>query len=279
MPTAGLSLVGFMDEPHAIHHLKNSCVPPANAADADLLAHWNIAKGKLGLGVANAGQPTIQPIPPQYADYVNALFTLPWVTQALTGLTPTSVQLVEIEPLLAYQFTVDGDRSDQHCASLTHPPSMEQMLATCLPTAQPQEDFRFQLTGQSAIIKSRSLNLRMTQAGIIQNMAAGFLFGPALPLVQVTRFNGRCYLHNGFHRAVGLGKRGATHMPCILRDVPSAEAAGIRGTPATFGEPLLTSANPPTLSHFIRGRALDVQIRAVSRILHVSWADHIWAEE
>lgn len=281
MPTAGLSLVGFMDEPQAIHHLKSACVPVVNSSDATLRADWVTAQGKIGPQIQNAGLPDIRPIPASHTAYATTLFTLPWLVQAFQGqnVTATNVQLVEIDPLLAYQFTVDLTRSDHHCGQLSNPPSDAELFATCLPTAQPNENFNYQRLGQSAIIKSRSLNLRVLTEGIINNTAAGIIFGAALPFVQVTRFNARCYLHNGFHRALGLRRRGATHLPCILRDVTDAESAGIRKDGGTFSEAVMTSANPPTVAHFSQGRALDVQIRAASRILHVSWADYIWAEE
>jgi hypothetical protein len=279
MPSPGKSLVGFMDQAQALEHLKTACVPPANATDASLLSEWQTAKGKLGQPIANAGNPNIQPIPPGHALYVGALFQLPWVTTAFQGqgVTAANVQYVEIDPLLAFQFIVDTTRSDHHCGALATPPTTDELFNTCLPTAQPTENINWQVQDRSAVIKSRSLNLRMLQWGMFNNTAAGIIFGAALPLVQVSRFQGRCYLSNGFHRAHGLRLGGATHMPCIVRDVATAGAAGIQA--GTFSETLLISADPPTLGHFTQNRALDVQIRATSRILHVSWADYVFPEE
>jgi hypothetical protein len=188
--------------------------------------------------------------------------------------------MVEIEPLLAFQIAVDNDRSGNHCGTLATPPTLDQVFAVCLPTAPPIENFNYQRLGQSAIIKSiQGLNLRVLEQGIIQNLFAGLVFGPALPFTSVSRLNGQMYLSNGYHRAFGLRRAGATHMPCLVRDVPDAQAAGINAAGGTFSEQLLTSANPPTVGHFARGRAQDVQLRRLSRILHVSWADYVWAEE
>jgi hypothetical protein len=60
--------------------------------------------------------------------------------------------------------------------------------------------------------------------------------------------------------------------------VPDAKTAGINDG-HTFSEALLMSANPPTLRHFTRRLAIDVDIRATSRILHISWADYVFPEE
>lgn len=47
MPTPGLSLHGFMEEGHALGFLRNQCVV-GDATDAELIAGWNDARGKLG---------------------------------------------------------------------------------------------------------------------------------------------------------------------------------------------------------------------------------------
>lgn len=281
MPTPGLSLVGFMDQPNALNHLRRSCVPLPNAADADLIAVWQAAAAKLGTPIANCGTPEIKDAPASHHPYIDALTQLPWVVQSYPGqnFTRDHVKLIEVDPLLAFQFTVDLARSAHHCGQLTGPPTIDQLFACCLPMSQPSENYDYQLQGQSAIIKSRSLNLRVQVHGIIGGNIAGLIFGASLPIVQVVRFNGRLFLHNGFHRAVGMRRAGATHIPCLLRDVSDAETVGLRTDGATFSEALLTSTNPPCVGHFTQGRATDVQIRATSRILHVSWSDYVWPDE
>jgi hypothetical protein len=72
---------------------------------------------------------------------------------------------------------------------------------------------------------------------------------------------------------------GATHIPCVFRDVPTSEMAGIRTDGRTFPLSLLESSNPPTIGHFTSGRAYQIQLRAFSRIITVSWADHVVPEE
>lgn len=281
MPTPGLSLVGFMDQPQAILHLRNACVPSPNATDAELIAQWAAAQTRLGPAAMNVGMPDIQDFPASHAAYVNALFQLQWVINEFQGtVTPANVKMVEIDPLLGYQFFVDLQRSGQHCGHISSQPTVDQMVATCLPNAQPNELYAWQRQNNSAIIKSRSLNLRLKRYGIdLVGGSAGILsFGASLPLVQVVRLNGKCLLYNGFHRAVGMRKAGATHIPCILRDVPDAQAAGITDG-VTFSEELLMGNNPPSLRHYTQELAADVQIRATSRILHVTWSDYVFPEE
>jgi hypothetical protein len=285
MPTQGLSLVGFMDQVHAIAHLKHACVP-ANPADAALIAEWNTAKGMLGAPVANAGHPDIQPLPAAETAQVMAT---PWATHFFAAGGPwagASLKLVEVKPLLAYQFTVDLDRSQHHCAALGTPPTLAELMARCLPLTWPPERIQssqlVDVGHQSIIVRSRSLNYRVLNQGVFTQPGAheasvGVVIGTAMPIAHVVRLNGRCYLHNGFHRAVGAGLKKATHIPCLVRDVTTPQEANIGNN--TFPLTLLESGDPPTLAHFIEGRAYPVALRAHSRIVQISWSDHVVPEE
>src|SRR5690349_19830789 len=117
MATPGLSLVGFLtDQQQAIQHLRVHCVP-LDPSDAALLQAWHSAKAKRGPPMPKAGTPEIKPIPDPH--YVQQLTQQPWVQEAfrMFNYANADFKLVEIEPLLAFQFTVDTDRSNFHCAA------------------------------------------------------------------------------------------------------------------------------------------------------------------
>jgi hypothetical protein len=280
MPSPGLSLVGFMNETQAIPHLTKICFPAANSTDDQIRAEWNAARAKLGEPFAKAGQPDILPIPEAHAGHVTQLIQQQWVQGLSDGqLTPAHIWLVEIDPLLAFQFTVNLDRSAHHCTVVAQPPAYDELLKICLPLAQTPEKFDFLLGAQSLILRSRTLNLGIRTAGVFNGAFGGFVFGPVLPFVHVTRVNGRCFLFDGYHRAVGLSRAGATHVPCIVRDVPDLLSAGVKSDGSTFGESIFAAAHVPTIGHFARGRAHEVSLRATSRIMHVSWAEYAWQDE
>jgi hypothetical protein len=238
------------------------------------------ARQLLGAATPNAGHPDIQALPAIHDAYIDQVRNAPFAASVFSGpWQDCSFAFVEIDPLLAYQFHVDTDRSDHHCAALTRPPTLENLLPICLPTAPAAEPFDTYNNHQSMILKTRSLNVRTFGAGMFNAAFMGIQFGVALPFAHVVRFNGRCYLYNGFHRALGIRQAGATHMPSIVREVASPEEAGIWQNGATFDLAILESANPPTLAHFTGGRAFDVQLRKLTRLLHVSWSDYVIPDE
>jgi len=281
--TQGLSLVGFVaDQAAAIAHLRNSCVPnPVDKTDAQLVADWDLAKHHLGAPIPNAGNPQMTPIPNSHPN-IARLLTLPWAPYFLNliGLG-ASFQMVEIDPLLAFQFTVDTERSNGHCGNFGNPPTEQELFDCCLPVELSKDEIHVSQQGQNLVLKSRSLNLTVVAEGPIPNVAntIGLQFNWTLPFVHVVRFNGRCYLHNGYHRAYGVRAAGAMMMPCMFRDVQTADAVGIRADGQTFSEGLLASQNPPTLAHFKVDRALPVMLKRTTRILHVSWSQHTMYDE
>jgi len=275
MPSPGLSLVGFMDQAQAIEHLRLACLP-ANASDAALIAEWQGAQARLGAPSATAGKPDMKNIPAAHDAYIDRVMQGHNLALSFPGIQRDWFKLVEIDSLLAFQFTVNSTRSQEHCAGLKKTDIVD-LLPVCLPDVVPQEQYHWQIQEQSLLIKSRSLNLRIFQKGVNQNVA-GIVFGAALPLMIVAQLNGRYYLSNGYHRAYGARAAGATHIPCIVRGGIDATDIGI--VPGgTFALPLLESNNPPTIGHLTQGRAHAVTLRHTSRIMHVSWAEYVVFDE
>ena len=275
VPTSGLSLVGFLGRTDAIAHLLQTCLP-ARGADNEAAAEaaWQTAQQNLGAAFPPLGAPPLTPLD-QSKPHVQAVLAShlgPRISHELS--LGASLQWAEIEPLLAFQLTVDLDRSHHHCAALSKPPTEDELLELCLPTAPSSDQLHVAQNGHSVLIRSRSLNFQVTAGGIIPP-GVGIQLGWSLPIVHVVRFNGRCYLHNGFHRAAGARLAGATAVPCLFRDVTKWEEVG----PSAFPQQLMESLNPPTVGHFTTARAHSVRLRAAARVIHVTWTDHIVLEE
>jgi hypothetical protein len=255
MLTQGLSLVGFIsDQQQAHHHLLRACVP-ANMDPAALTTDWTAAQARRGAVIPFAGHPDIQPLPIALKRHAAEVLAQPIFRNEWLDAT---IQWVEIGPILAHQMTVDSNRSTSHGNRLSNPPTPNELMTCCLPLEPQQEQLQVFAAQNVLLFKGRSLKVKN-----VHN-----------PHVHVVMFNARAYLFNGYHRAVGLMQRGVTHMPCIVRNVVDHNAIGIR-PPDTFSAALLDANDPPTIAHFALGRALRVFLRVHSRILNVSWVEHV----
>lgn len=167
MPVPALSLLGFMDQQLAFNYLRNLCLCP-DTSDAALRKMWLDAQKRIGRTRARAGQPDIKDIPPGHEPYLAGVQNNPRFGDTV-GPFRWSLKLVEIAPLLAYQFHVETNRgASVHAAGLTKP-SVEAMLPLCLPhnaaacsyVPLPQGNSR----EGSLLLRSPDLNFRVLGAG------------------------------------------------------------------------------------------------------------------
>jgi hypothetical protein len=272
MPVQALTLIGFMTAQQAVGYLTNGSLFEDRSEEA-LLRHWETARANLGRPTVSAGCPDVRDIPIEHRQYTSFLTDDP---QFVVG--GAQLKLVEIEPLLAFQFHVELPRSEMLVAN-TSAPDLPEMLEICLPRQFETIPFRWTPQSNGVLIQSRSLNLRLQGTLDPQRMMAGIGFGPASPFVQVVRFDGRCYLRNGFHRTYGLGIRGATHVPCLYFETSDFAEVGARGGAGTFDRAILESEDPPTLGHYTRGCAYAVPLRVTQRIINVTWSEYAVPEE
>lgn len=275
MPLQGLSLFGFLERDAAFAYLRAVAHVP-DKSDAALGGLWEQARERLGDTRGTPGICAVRDLPAEAGPYLNGVQTNPRFASTVRGL-PWAFKAVEIAPLIAYQFHVC---TDQHRGAEA---TLEEALPRCLPQQLDPITFNYRMVpmpgGGQLFIQSEDLNLVaiLDEAGYLGGdggrhyQFGGVPFGPASPFVQVVRFDGRCFLRNGFHRCYQLAARGMTHVPCILLESPVFEAIGARGQGATFDRDQLLSANPPTCGHFADGRAYDLELRRAARVVRVSW--------
>ncbi len=287
MATAGLSLLGFMNQQEAIAHLLAHCVPEKREVPA-LVELWQAARARKGPAM-NGGNPNIKDMPAANRPYIDMLLRQQWLTQFLTLVHGGEFKLVEIDPLLTIHFMVDLKRSNDRCRALPQNPDVADLLPICLPDKYADAEISMirlpdmankPLNVGSFLLTAPSLNVRIVEAGYFKaDNKIGIQFGLPVPLVQVVRFNGRCYLHDGLHRTIGARRKGATHIPCLFRDAQSAAEIGLKPDKSTFSLQILESADAPTVGHFTQGRACEVQLRHYKRVVHVNWAEYAIPDE
>jgi hypothetical protein len=286
MPEPGLSLVGLMPEDVAQHYLNRCCFLP-NKSVKSIRKYWSDAKGTIGPPTARAGLPDIQEMGSEHDQYLDRVRANPAFVKALEGM-PYSFKWVEIDPLLCFQFHLETNRSANLCKSVDDGPTVDDMLPICLPEHLEEIPYDVMEAGNGKLrVRAESLNLRPCLQGDISTLladnpnkikAAGIAFGPAAPFFQVVRFRGKSYIKNGVHRAYGLGKSGATHVPCLFLEARDYRQVAVQPRLEIFQQDLLESANPPTIGHFVQDRAYAVTLRRGFMNISVRWSASIEVE-
>jgi len=285
--------VGFYDrDQDALAHLRNVCVLP-HMSEAGLLEEWAAARARLGAPMPGAGAPEIRELGSAEAAYAEELCARPWVQALLQkpDYRAASFKLVEIAPLLAHQPFVDLERSDRSCESLREA-GIAELMQRCLPPTQPrpfEPPTVVDRQPHSIIIKLPRPHVEQLKGALmraddngVEQTIAGVALSYTLPFVQVVRLEGRYYLQNGYHRTFGAARLGVTHIPCLVRNLSNGnDAQNHAEAPDWMLMPrrLLESSNPPTLGHFLRGRAHDVMLRAWSLNIHITWSHAVMADE
>ncbi len=288
----GLSLFGFLQQEPAINYLRGLCALQSQTKRA-CLACWHEARAKLGAPFAGAGQPAISEIPRGFEPYLDGVRANPRYADTI-GTVAASFKMVEIDPLLAYQFHIELGRAGDACAGRPPNPPIEDLLSRCLPqapigppalAANVTED----RTNRTVRITSSNLNLRVIGWGPARDpqsgdlvfdpgkflFMAGITFGESSSLLQVVRFDGRCYLKNGYHRVYALRRLGATQVPCVFLEATDYSQVHTEKPGRTFARSLLESANPPTIGHFTQGRAYNVPLRSWLRLIQLQWSEDL----
>jgi hypothetical protein len=240
--------------------------------------------------MSRAGQPEILDFPAGYEDYLKDVQANPAFEETVKGMA-YSFKLVEIDPLIAFQIRIELERSANLCSGVSIEPLVGDMLKPCLPTTVEGVPVSLGVTGSSLTVESESLNLKFSPAGPsgAPTMAeislpnerrvrtVGMHFFPSSPLVQIVRYQDRCFLKNGYHRAYGFAKAGANHVPCVfLEGETSFGAIGVVPR-ATFQPDVLLCDNPPTMGHFVQDRAYEVNLKSYRQVLRINWSYQILA--
>jgi hypothetical protein len=66
--------------------------------------------------------------------------------------------------------------------------------------------------------------------------------------LQVTRYQGRHFLRDGYHRATGLLRAGVTKVPAVVTEAPSFQY--VMSVPGLFDHEVAFSDQPPSLADF-----------------------------
>jgi hypothetical protein len=156
----------------------------------------------------------------------------------------------------------------------------QQLLERCLPLQDQgtQVNWEQDPTGRGLLIRHADFNLQtiggtgtLTPEGAL---VVGAIIGQRAAWVHTIEIDGRIYLRNGYHRAVGLMEAGRTHMPCLMLK-GNRQQLGVYN----FQPQLLEGPNPPTLGHFDPATATEVQLRRTTKMIAISWSEFLVPEK
>jgi hypothetical protein len=284
MPLPALSFMGFLQEQTAIGYMTISCAVADKTAPA-LRKRWLDARNQRGSAVVKAGEPEVLPMPSECVPYLNGVKTKQHYKPVFAGTQGKDwdFKLVEIAKLLAWQLHVIKSQFAAHRQAIKNTQDMREVVELCLPQALKPVALEPLPQSSGLVIKARdSLNVNLGNRGTFIEKGIPPRYGVEITananLVQVVRYQGRCYLHNGYHRVCGL-MQSITHIPCILREATEMWQTGVRDNGTTLPEEVFRSGNLPTCSHFTEGRAYAIDVRKASKIMTVTWSEGIVFDE
>lgn len=278
MPTAGLSLFGFYSADVAANYLTNSC-KMTDTSPVALSKIWETAQQRLGEPASKPGAPAMLPVPKSCDPYITTLFATPLMARFQADFGACEIKMVEMRPVQSIQVHVEREQcARSHSLKGAAP---QQLLERCLPMggASGQVKWEQDRSGRGLLIRHPDFNLQTFNGAGINTpegaLVAGPIIGVGAPWAQAMEIDGRVYLRNGYHRAVGLMEAGHTHMPCLVFKCHRSQM----GVEPAFGPEVMQSSNPPTVGHFDADKATEVQLRRGTKMISISWTEFLVLEQ
>ena len=161
----------------------------------------------------------VEPAPDEMSDYVSEFLASPAVQPYVNE--GWKVGVADLSRVCAFQPNVFVD----HAAARTEDATAGDLASIApitlpLPSAGTKLNAQYDEQRQVLMISSPNPNLRVSGFGTFQSTdgSAGFGFTVAMAasFVQVAKYQGRYLLRDGYHRSVGLLRRGIERVPCLV---------------------------------------------------------------
>jgi len=140
-----------------------------------------------------------------------------------------------------------------------------------MPSVTPPPTIHFDEATQSWVLPATNPNLRIIGPFNAElepsGHAFGFIVGVTTSFLQVSSFNGRYFLRDGYHRAYGLLARGIKQVPVMLRDCATPEE--FCPPPGMLAPEVCLGERPPRLPDYLDNRVSGAVDMAGSRKLVV----------
>jgi hypothetical protein len=194
---------------------------------------------------------------------------------------PWTIEWVDLTRVMSIQKAIKTDGLDLRVSGVKDDPAA--IAELCLPTEQPEPPLGgfMDQDGLGFTTSSLNPNLRVTGAQVSDALvgtspdvppqkmkAITFFVSLGSSYVHVARYQGRYFLRDGYHRAVGLLRAGITDAPAVIIDAPAFQY--IVPTPGLFDHEVAFSDHAPMLTDFwddsVSADARQPAVRTVLRI-------------
>lgn len=261
------TLIGWMpaDQAERVQHGNRNDVPVSEESRARAAAARAAVAGRQP-GLDQTG--VVSPAPAELAEHIAALQQHPAVAPYFTE--GWVVSLVDLRKVCAVQPNVFVDHSTERVRDVDAT-DIRSVAAVSLPLPTKAElPAQFDESKNVWLFSAPNPNLRLLGnfGGEIQPglMGFGFFVGISSSFVQVAEFQGRRFLRDGYHRAVGFLQRGINVVPAFTRTLGPLDSlglpAGMLPQGAYFGD------RPPCLPDYLDDTvSVDVQLPAFQKML------------
>jgi len=277
----GRALLGFMTEQDALNFLKGVCVVEDENELQAYHAKWasvsNYVKALQPRSLSSLARTEISV---ENSNYIQDLVEQDLFKQMFH--INYAIREVEIERVVVFQRYIDTEYAGQLASKMKDNENF--VLEACLPL-----EFRqaLEVSFDEAVagVTFSSLSPKLVLAGMhvvgpggvditvggrpVQQPGVLFLIGTQVNYVQISQYDGRYFLKNGYHRAYAALLSGRTRIPAIVSDVQDFGEVGAMN-PAFFPRELLMSEAPPVLQDFLNDEvAIDVKMRPLRRVIRI----------
>jgi hypothetical protein len=253
------------DQAERVQHGNRNDVPVSEESRARAAAARAAVAGRQP-GLDQTG--VVSPAPAELAEHIAALQQHPAVAPYFTE--GWVVSLVDLRKVCAVQPNIFVDHSTERVRDVDAT-DIRSVAAVSLPLPTKAElPAQFDDSKNVWLFSAPNPNLRLLGnfGGEIQPglMGFGFLVGISSSFVQVAEFQGRRFLRDGYHRAVGFLQRGINVVPAFTRTLEPLDSlglpAGMLPQGAYFGD------RPPCLPDYLDETvSVHVQLPAFQKML------------
>lgn len=247
------ALLGFFAEQEARGFLQGKAQNEEQFNE--IMKRWDAARLKIGTLSPLSGGPEVRPIlEPEALLEVAKVMERPECKAAFPDGT-WGISLVQLSGIIAFQPSVDVGYAMQGFGASPSPGDVLSAVRVCFPFGKASTLAVSMDQAQKAITVSgvspslQVIGFNWGQQEPMGPFAVTFFISPGPNVLQVSRYRGRYFLSNGYHRAYRLMKAGFTHVPCLLRNASDFAQIGALG-PGFFSETILMSPRPPLITDF-----------------------------